>query len=274
MVSSIVTERYTKNPSKLTLDEERELFVKYLRDGDQDARKIIIKSQGILVNKIARKFHKTHKKNDLQDLLQAGFVGLLLATNKFDPSRGVRFSYYAKYWVKREIQNLIRSNLRIAYVPHTFQRETIFIQILKHHNIDEPKDLINIVKQKTDASTGIIKEMIMATLTNDISLNTTISSSKHNILPEDKNELEDILPSKDPTPEEIYQQKELAKTMLEAIMSLKEMEQMLIINKYYKDKSNQELSEKMNRSIISMLNLELKIRNKLKKKLKHLYSVL
>ncbi|MBF0446098.1 MAG: sigma-70 family RNA polymerase sigma factor [Magnetococcales bacterium] len=255
---------------KLCADEERELFFKYQKADDLAARKKIVKSQGSLVNAIARKFYKTHKKNDLQDLLQAGFVGLLHATNKFDPTRGVRFAHYAKYWIKREIQILVRSNLRIAYVPNTLQREKIFIQILKHNNIENYSDLINIIQKNSDASKEIIKEMIMATLTTDISLNTNISSSKHNILPEDNNELGDLLPSKAPTPEDIYQQKEMAKNLYDAILSLKEIEQMLIINKYYRDKSNNEISEDMHRGVVSMLNLELKIRKKLKKKLKHL----
>jgi RNA polymerase sigma factor (sigma-70 family) len=259
--------------SNLSKDEERELFYRFQKAKDFKARKKIVKSQAHLVNAIARRFFRTHKKNDLQDLLQAGFVGLLHATNKFDPTRGVRFGHYARYWVKREIQILVKNNLRIAYVPQTLQREKIFIQILNNNNVKNHSDLINIIKKNSDASEWIIKEMIMATLTTDISLNTSISSSKHNILPEDNNELGDILPSNTPTPEELYQQKEMAKNLHDAIGSLKEIEQILIINKYFEDKSNNEISEGMQRGVVSMLNLELKIRKKLKKKLKHLIKV-
>ncbi|MBF0455876.1 MAG: sigma-70 family RNA polymerase sigma factor [Magnetococcales bacterium] len=247
------------------------LFHLYHQNGDLAARQTLIKSQLILVVTLARKFAKTHKKNELQDLLQAGLVGLLHASDKFDPKQGVRFGSYAKYWVRREIQIVVRKNLRIAYIPRTSLRDKIFVQILRYHKkTGNLTEMVRQIQKETGASSTMVKEMIMSTLTSDVSLNTSITSSKHNIQPEDQSELVDILPSKAPSPEEAYQQSEISQIILEALDSLKPHEKKLIMEKYFADKNNREVSEGINRGVVSMLNLELKIRNKLKKKLRHI----
>lgn len=256
---------------KLSRDEEQLLFLQFQQEGDLDARLKIIKSQFILVVTMARKFAKTHRKNDMQDLLQAGFMGLLHASDKFDPNHGIRFENYAKHWVRREIQTVVRNNLRITHIPKTSQRNKIFVLIIKYHKqIADRSQLVEIIKKETGASEDMVKEMVMATLTTDISLNTSISSSKHNIQPEDQNELQDIIPSNDPSPEEDFQQQQLSKILREAIDSLKENERKVMIGKYFEDKSNKVISKEIDRSIVSMLNLELNTRKKLQRKLQHL----
>ncbi|MBF0381487.1 MAG: sigma-70 family RNA polymerase sigma factor [Magnetococcales bacterium] len=168
----------------------------------------------------------------------------------------------------REIQITVRKQLRKAYVPITTQREKIFSQTIKHRKVTSDIDeLVELITDETGISEEAVKDMVSAILTTDISLNTNISSSKHNILPEDKGELVDILPSNEPSPEEKYQEKELVDIVQEALSTLKESEASVIKAKYFAEKSNAEISAKINRGIVSMLNLELKIRKKLAKKL-------
>jgi RNA polymerase sigma factor (sigma-70 family) len=252
-------------------EEEMKLFDQYRRNDDLKAREKIIKSQVVMVATVAQNFTKNHRKNDFHDLFQAGIIGLLRATDKFDLSRGSRFANYAKQWVMREIQIVVRKNLRMAYVPITTQREKIFAQTIKNRKkVKSVNELINKIQTETGISKEMVKEMVIATMTTDISLNTNISSSKHNILPEDNNELMDILPCHDPNPEEDYQQKELSQIIQAALLTLKESEERVIQGKYFEDKSNEEVSEEINRGIVSMLNLELKVRKKLLKRLNHL----
>ncbi|MBF0359353.1 MAG: sigma-70 family RNA polymerase sigma factor [Magnetococcales bacterium] len=257
-----------KNATTLNDAEERQLLKLYQQHDDTDARQKIIESYTVMVASIAQKFARSHRKNEFEDLFHAGITGLLLATDKFDHSRDSRFINYAKQWVVREIQIVVRKHLRLAYVPITTQREKIFAQTIKHrktaNNMDE---IIKKIHTETGISKAIVKEMVSAILTSDISLNTSISSAKHNILPEDHNELLDIIPSHEPNPEELFQQKEVAHIVQTALSSLKESEELVIKGKYFSDKSNKEISEEINRGVVSMLNLELKVRKKLAKKL-------
>jgi RNA polymerase sigma factor (sigma-70 family) len=262
-----------KTAPLLSDEEERELFGQYQEKNDLNARQQLIESQIIMVATVAQRFARTHRKNEFQDLFQAGLIGLLQATDKFDLTRKIRFVNYAKQWVMREMQIVVRKNLRMAYVPITTQREKIFAKTIKHRKeVGDIDELIDVIQKETGVSIEMVKEMVNATLTSDVSLNTSISSSKHNILPEDNSELVDIIPSTDPNPEESYQQKEVSQIIKAALTTLKEGEERIILGKYFEDKSNEEISNDINRGIVSMLNLELKVRKKLKKKLKDIQN--
>src|SRR5882762_3318866 len=52
------------------------------------------------------------------DLVQAGFVGLMIAAPKFDETRGIKLSTFAVYWIKEEIQKCIRDNTKLIRSPH------------------------------------------------------------------------------------------------------------------------------------------------------------
>lgn len=259
---------YLRHPVIFSHAEERELFRQWRHEKNLEARQKIIESQIRLVLVIARKFTKAHPKNELQDLLQAGLLGLLLATEKFNPQRKTRFIYYAKQWIIREMQVTVRKNFRIAYLPVTTQREKVFAQTIRHKNeITDFDTLVETIIRDTRISREIVKEMVHAIFTSDVSLNQKISSNKHNILPEDNEELIDLLPSAVPSPEEARQEREISEIIRAALRTLKEGEERLILGKYFEEMSNKELSQALGRSIISMLNLELKIRKKLQKKL-------
>ncbi|MBF0193300.1 MAG: sigma-70 family RNA polymerase sigma factor [Magnetococcales bacterium] len=257
-----------KNTPTFSAEEELKLFKKYQLEDDLKARETIIESHILMVATLAQNFARIHRQTDFYDLFQVGLIGLLRATDNFDLSRESRFANYAKQWIMREIQIAVRKQLRMAYVPITTQREKIFAQTIKHRKkTSDVEELIELIKNETGISHEIVKDMVSAILTTDISLNTNISSAKHNILPEDNSELVDIIPSQDPSPEEHYQQKELAEIIQKALATLKESEESVIIGKYFAEKSNAEISAEINRGIVSMLNLELKVRKKLAKKL-------
>jgi len=57
------------------------------------------------VVKVAMDFQKYWMQN-FMDLIQEGNVGLVQATKKFDPYRGVKFSYYAAYWIRAYVLNI------------------------------------------------------------------------------------------------------------------------------------------------------------------------
>ena len=95
----------------LSPDEEVELARRVRDTGDSDAAFRIISSHLRLVVKIAMDFQRRWMQNVL-DLIQEGNVGLMRAVNKFDPDKGIKFSYYATFWIRAYILKFIMDNWR------------------------------------------------------------------------------------------------------------------------------------------------------------------
>lgn len=85
----------------LTGVEEKELAKRYHEDGDKEAYDILVTHNLRLVRSIAARFAKYGI--DINDLIQAGNLGLLTAVDKFDYTLGYKFSTYAVYWIRRAI---------------------------------------------------------------------------------------------------------------------------------------------------------------------------
>ncbi len=92
----------TAEEVKVTRDEAASLAVK-AQHGDIEARDRLIAVNGGLCRKIANKFKATGLDPD--DRFQEAQIGLMKAVDKFDPSRGVMFSTFATFMMRREIRN-------------------------------------------------------------------------------------------------------------------------------------------------------------------------
>jgi RNA polymerase sigma-32 factor len=97
-------------------------------NGDKEARRRLIASNLRLVAKIATDFSKQSKEHAL-DLIQEGNVGLVKAVNKFDPHRGIKFSYYASYWIKAYILKFIMENRKLVKIGTTQTQRKLFYQL-------------------------------------------------------------------------------------------------------------------------------------------------
>jgi len=100
--------------SLLTREQELELARKS-RDGDQQARHELIKSNLRLVVKIARKYDRLGVP--LLDLIQEGNWGLIRGVEKFDPERGTRLSTYASWWIRQFIVRALANQGKLIRVP-------------------------------------------------------------------------------------------------------------------------------------------------------------
>ncbi len=81
-------------------------YAQGFRKGDMESRNAFIESHLPLVISIARK-RAEHGGIEFEDLVQEGIIGLITAAEKFDPSRGFRFSTYATWWVRQAIDDAI-----------------------------------------------------------------------------------------------------------------------------------------------------------------------
>lgn len=114
----------------LSREEEKELAVRVREHGDQDAAYRLITSNLRLVIKIAMQFQRAWMQN-LLDLIQEGNIGLIQAAQKFDPYKGVKFSYYASFWIKAYILKFIMDNWRLVKIGTTQAQRKLFFKLKK-----------------------------------------------------------------------------------------------------------------------------------------------
>ncbi|MBN2720402.1 MAG: sigma-70 family RNA polymerase sigma factor [Proteobacteria bacterium] len=98
----------------LTAEEELDLARK-VSEGDEDARCLMIESNLRLVVNIAKRY--MNRGLPLLDLIEEGNLGLIRAVEKFDYTRGFRFSTYATWWIRQAIERAIVNQARIIRLP-------------------------------------------------------------------------------------------------------------------------------------------------------------
>ncbi|SPD73956.1 RNA polymerase sigma-B factor [uncultured Desulfobacterium sp.] len=117
----------------LTREEEREFALRLYDGNDEKAAYILITSNLRLVVKIAMDFHRYWTKN-LLDLIQEGNLGLLQAVRKFDPYRGIKFSYYASFWIKAYMLKFIMDNWKLVKIGTTQTQRKLFFNLAKERD--------------------------------------------------------------------------------------------------------------------------------------------
>ena len=99
-------------PKPLSEEEEKELFRKSRKTGDDAAREKLIVHNLRLVAHIVRKYYSSNKNSE--DLVSVGTIGLVKAVDSFDISNGARFATYASKCIQNEILMYFRSQKRLA----------------------------------------------------------------------------------------------------------------------------------------------------------------
>lgn len=128
--------RYLKEISKyplLTKEEEERLTRQYYETRDPAIASRIVTGNLRLVVKIAMDFQKMWMQNFL-DLIQEGNIGLMHAVKKFNPYKGVKFSYYASFWIKAYILKFIMDNWRLVKIGTTQAQRKLFYNLSKEKN--------------------------------------------------------------------------------------------------------------------------------------------
>ncbi len=98
----------------VTPEDEAELAAR-IRNGSQEAREQLIKSNLRLVVKIAHDFKSLGLP--LLDLISEGNIGLMRAVEKFDPDKGAKFSSYASWWIKQSMRRALANQSRTIRIP-------------------------------------------------------------------------------------------------------------------------------------------------------------
>jgi RNA polymerase sigma-32 factor len=158
----------------LTREEEFKLAVKYRKYNDIEAAHQLITSNLRFVVKVAFEYKSYGVK--LQDLIQEGNIGLMMAVKKFNPYKGYRFISYAIWWIRAYIQNFIIKTWSLVKIGTTQAQKKLFYKIgkvrkaLESGGADEKK--YERLAKDLDVAKEDIVEMEQRMSSRDLSLDT------------------------------------------------------------------------------------------------------
>ncbi|CAM2060799.1 RNA polymerase sigma-32 factor [Desulfovibrionales bacterium] len=199
------------------LNPEEELdFARRVRDHQDDyAAYRLVTSHLRLVVKIAMEFQQRWMQNIL-DLIQEGNMGLMRAVQKFDPERGIKFSYYATFWIKAYILKFIIDNWRMVKIGTTQTQRKLFYNLNKERrrlqSLGFEADIATL-SGNLKVSVEEIDEMDQRLGSHDLSLDIAISDNSNTTRL-------DLLPALTPNIERSVAQKEISRALQEQLSKI------------------------------------------------------
>ncbi len=229
-VSNPALHRYLQEISQyelLSREETEDLAIRFKETGDPNAAYRLVSSNLRLVVKVAMDFQKYWMQN-FMDLVQEGNVGLVQATKKFDPYRGVKFSYYAAYWIRAYILKFIMDNWRLVKIGTTQAQRKLFFSLNKEKKLLESQGFkpdVKLLAERLSVKESEVVEMSQRMDNWDVSLEAPVRNDS-------EDEQKSFLPSDGPGIEEMVASQQMRERLGEVLAAiddkLNEKERMIL----------------------------------------------
>lgn len=115
-------------PGFLTADQEQSLARAWQTHRDVEARNRLVNAFAPLAMSTAKR-HSRDKQLQDPDLLQHAYIGLIKAANGFDPEKGFRFSTYAAWWIRAELQDYRVRTWSLVQRTRTAKARKVFFNL-------------------------------------------------------------------------------------------------------------------------------------------------
>ena len=135
-------------PKPLSPREEKEALER-LKNGDKDARALLIERNLRLVSHIVKKYYS--KTNDTDDLISIGTIGLIKAIDSFNPAKGIKLATYASRCIENEILmhfRNIRKNSTDVYLGDSIEIDKDGNPLTIQETISDSRDLAEDLEKK------------------------------------------------------------------------------------------------------------------------------
>ncbi len=268
-LSNPALHRYLQEISQyelLSREETDELAVKFKETGDQDAAYRLVSANLRLVVKVAMDFQKYWLQN-FMDLIQEGNVGLVQATKKFDPYRGVKFSYYAAYWIRAYVLKFIMDNWRLVKIGTTQAQRKLFFSLNKERKLLESQGFKaepKLLAERLNVKEKEVIEMSQRMDSWDVSLESPVRSDS-------EDEQKNFIPSNGPGIESTIAGKEMKTRLSELLdllkVDLNEKEKMILEDRLLTDEpmTLQNIADKFSISRERVRQIEVNLLKKMRK---------
>lgn len=187
--------REIKKYKVLSRQEEKELIIK-TKNGDLKSQDTMILCNLRLVASIVLKHYRNRELSEL-DLIQEGTIGVIKAIEKYDPKTNYKFSTYAYFWIKQQIELALLTKGRNIYIPvhmqekmknykkkisdfeNNFKRRPNFKEIMNITGYDEP-------------TIALIQTYLNDTVSYDLKINEDEDNTILDMIPDKENYYDNI----------------------------------------------------------------------------------
>lgn len=224
----------------LTPEEEKQLSLEWFEKKNKDSAQKLVVSHLPLVVKMAYSY-KGYGLS-IMDLISEGTIGLMRAVDKFNPYNGNRLSTYAMWWIKAYMSDYILNSWSLVKTGTLQGRKKLFFSLNKVKSRlgivgnSLSKEEAKLVAKETNTSVKDVEDINSIISSRDLYISASTSNDDNAV-----STFENLLPSKEETPEEIVivnqEQSNIKKMIKSVFKNLNDREKEILTKRYILEKT-------------------------------------